>query len=244
MVKEIALQNGMFALVDDEDYENVNQYKWSATVNRKTNLTVSSNVNKKTVKLSRFLTNAKKGDFIIFNDGNRLNFQKYNLAISNKLGTIMNRRGNVKSSSKYKGVSWEKDRKKWKAAIKVEGKTKNLGRYDSEDKAAIAYNNAALKYLGEKVFLNVIGKENRAVGLNIEKTFQYRKDNKFGFKGLFKKRNKYGCQIWHSGKQIYIGSFDDKESAAKAYDKKAYELYGDKAILNFPEDYKKQKTPS
>jgi len=44
-----------------------------------------------------------------------------------------------KKTSKYQGVSWIKGRNKWMASVKVKGKTKNLGRYDSEDDAKDAY---------------------------------------------------------------------------------------------------------
>jgi len=40
-----------------------------------------------------------------------------------------------------------------------------------------------------------------------------------------------------SGKQKHLGSFDNEIEAAKAYDKKCYEMRKDYAVLNFPEDY-------
>lgn len=54
----------------------------------------------------------------------------------------------------------------------------------------------------------------------------------------FGNRNKrFIARINKDGKRIYIGSFENEIEAARAYDKKCYELYGDKAKLNFPEDY-------
>jgi hypothetical protein len=41
--------------------------------------------------------------------------------------------------------------------------------------------------------------------------------------------------VRENGKNKHLGYFVDKESAAKAYDQKAKELYGESAILNFPE---------
>lgn len=57
-------------------------------------------------------------------------------------------------SSKYKGVSWFKRDKKWKANITVNKKSIYLGMYESEFEAAAAYNRAALKFFGEFACLN------------------------------------------------------------------------------------------
>jgi hypothetical protein len=40
--------------------------------------------------------------------------------------------------------------------------------------------------------------------------------------------------IGYKGKKIFIGYFDDETAAARAYDAKAKELYGEFAALNFP----------
>lgn len=44
-----------------------------------------------------------------------------------------------KTSSKFKGVSWNKNANKWKAAIMINGKTKHLGYFSSEVEASRAY---------------------------------------------------------------------------------------------------------
>lgn len=61
-------------------------------------------------------------------------------------------------------------------------------------------------------------------------------NNTSGFKGVHfeKKINKYVSHIAYNNKSIYLGSYNNREEAAKAYDKKAKELYGDFAQLNFP----------
>ena len=63
-----------------------------------------------------------------------------------------------------------------------------------------------------------------------------RSDNKSGFKGVSwnKYMKKYDVRIMMNQKQNFIGLFDDLIEAAKAYDKKAKELYGEFARLNFP----------
>lgn len=46
-----------------------------------------------------------------------------------------------KKSSKYTGVHWDKEKCNWMATIRINGKTKYLGRYHNEEDAAIAYMN-------------------------------------------------------------------------------------------------------
>lgn len=60
-----------------------------------------------------------------------------------------------------------------------------------------------------------------------------RKTNKSGYKGVSIKLNRFRALIVHNGKNIHIGSFKDAETAARAYDAKAKELFGEYAYLNF-----------
>jgi len=57
-----------------------------------------------------------------------------------------------------------------------------------------------------------------------------------GYKGVssLKKLNKWKAEITFKGRRIHIGHFEDEIDAAKAYDKKAKELFGEFAYLNFP----------
>lgn len=53
------------------------------------------------------------------------------------------------NTSGFKGVSWCKRDKEWIARINIYGKNRFLGRFDSIEDAAKAYEEAALKYYGE-----------------------------------------------------------------------------------------------
>ena len=52
----------------------------------------------------------------------------------------------LKYTSKYKGVSWKKDAKKWRARINIDNKVKELGYFSNEMEAHQAYENALIKY--------------------------------------------------------------------------------------------------
>jgi len=60
------------------------------------------------------------------------------------------------TSSRYKGVRWDKQKNKWMAVIKIDGKIKFIGYFCHENDAATAYNEAAQLAWGEYAYLNKI----------------------------------------------------------------------------------------
>ena len=65
-----------------------------------------------------------------------------------------NRRSVKGSSSKYKGVSWNKEKQKWHSLITLNYRGKHLGYYASEEEAARAYDKAAREQFGDYACLN------------------------------------------------------------------------------------------
>ena len=63
-----------------------------------------------------------------------------------------------------------------------------------------------------------------------------KRNSKSKYKGICKQKNypHWNARIMIDGKRTFIGAFPDEISAAKAYDKKALELFGEFAYLNFP----------
>jgi len=64
------------------------------------------------------------------------------------------------------------------------------------------------------------------------------------FKGVYRYKDtgKWRAEIKHSGKRIHLGYFVSESLAAKAYDEKAKELFGEFAHLNLPDAAQKQVT--
>ena len=62
-----------------------------------------------------------------------------------------------KTSSRFKGVSWHKGRRRWVAQIRKDGKHQHLGYFVCEKEAAAAYNAAAIELFGEFAKINEIG---------------------------------------------------------------------------------------
>lgn len=159
-MKLIPLSQGLFAQVDDDDFEFLDQWKWSADksyntwyARRTEHLGNCKLVRIRMHRLIMQITDRKV--FIDHKDGNGLNNQKDNLRICSCSNNGANRR--VKAgTSKYLGVNWDKQNNRWKAQIHKNGLNYYLGNFKNETDAAIAYNNAATIHHGEFANLNKI----------------------------------------------------------------------------------------
>jgi hypothetical protein len=146
--------------------------------------------------------------------------------------------GRICVAKAYRGV--RPTGKKWRANIKHDGKTTNLGTFEDEQEAAMAYDRAARASHGEKVQLNFPTKTERAAEEAAEEAKQQRWTacRKAGSKhqgvGWHTARHKWRATINYGGKTITLGCFEDEEEAARAYDKAATAHKGEKAQLNFP----------
>ena len=56
------------------------------------------------------------------------------------------------------------------------------------------------------------------------------------FRGVSKRYGRYKARIKQNGSDTIIGDFDDEIEAARAYDRKAREIHGEKALVNFAEE--------
>jgi hypothetical protein len=157
-MKKIPLTQGFFALVDDEDFERVNIYKWTLQKGKRNYAYRFDYSNRKRTKvfLHRFIMRTLPEMSVDHIDGDGLNNQKANMRNCNQQQNCFNQRPRQNCSSKYKGVSWDKNTQKWSSYIHFNREKKNLGSFDSDIAAARAYDRAAMSVFGEFAQLNAV----------------------------------------------------------------------------------------
>jgi len=158
-MKQIPLTRGMFALVDDSDFEYLNQWKWRAgecTNSFYAVREVGNRITRHTVYLHRLIMGAEKGQQVDHKNHNTLDNQRSNLRLCLPCENGYNRRRAApNSTSRFKGV-YLTPAGTWCAQITHKGKCTSLGCFKEETDAAIAYNAAALQLKGEFAYLNPI----------------------------------------------------------------------------------------
>jgi len=82
-------------------------------------------------------------------NGNRTDNRLVNLREATSSQNKMNVPIKRNNSSGYKGVSWCRERRKWKAQIQINGKNRMLGRFESPEEAHHVYCNQAKRLFGE-----------------------------------------------------------------------------------------------
>jgi len=144
-MKKIKLTKGKFALVDNEDFEYLSQWKWHYI--RNGYAARHSKVNEKErgyIYMHRQINNTPSGLVTDHINRNKLDNRKINLRNATNSMNGMNRNLNKNNSSGYLGVFWRKDRKKWIAFIKVNYKRMHLGNFYSKIDAIKARRGAEL----------------------------------------------------------------------------------------------------
>jgi hypothetical protein len=142
-------------LHDDDDLGLIRQYTWhvssEATPYARTQIR-KENGKYRYILMHKLLMGADKQTLVDHKNHNTLDNRKSNLREATMAQNSANRR--PCGRSKYLGVCLSTGRNKWQATIKANGKYKMLGRFDTQEEAALAYDEAAKVYHGEFANLN------------------------------------------------------------------------------------------
>lgn len=167
-MKFIRLTQGQRAEVDDIDFEWINQWKWYARWDTDSrSFYALRNVTRPdrsrgTILMHRFIVGVTdKRIRVDHQDHNGLHNCRENLRVGGPSINSQNSRKQQHCTSCYKGVSWYPGLQKWRSVIyagrlKPNGKHAqiNLGYFDLETEAALAYDASARRYFGSFACLN------------------------------------------------------------------------------------------
>lgn len=235
MMKRIPLSQGKFAIVDDVDYEWLSQWKWTYTKSKHNNtgyacrnLYQGSQYVEHTYMHRAILKSPQDMDTDHIS-GDGLDNRRHNLRTCTASQNLANSRKRKGTTSQYKGVCWVKGCGYWKAYISCDNQQRHLGFFNSEEAAAIAYNQAARKGFGKYALLNAVpdgaailappkkrlGKSSCYVGISWSRRYQ-----------------RWRAEIRVNYKLIWLGHFDSEEEAARVWNAAALKHRGAKARLN------------
>src|SRR3990167_10013470 len=149
-MKKIKLTQGKYALVDAEDFDWLNQWKWHFDGNYAVRSVylgkIDGKYRHKTIWMHR-LINETLAEFETDHiNKNKLDNQKNNLRIVTSQQNNFNRAIQKNNSSGHQGISWFKRDSKWRAHIKFNRIVKHLGYFSNIKDAISARKEAELLY--------------------------------------------------------------------------------------------------
>jgi hypothetical protein len=158
-MKTITLSNGAYVtVVDDIDFDELSRHKWHASPRGDGRCYAQRAIfvdgRWSTILMHRQIMNSPKGKMVDHENHNTLDNRRQNLRIANNRQNQWNQRKHQDSKSKYRGICWHKDYKKWMARISSPEGRITIGFFDSEEAGAQAYDAYAKQIYGEFAHLN------------------------------------------------------------------------------------------
>ena len=154
--REISLSNGRVTKVDPADYERLSQWKWyaqrvpSMQAFYAARHTLKSE-GRKTILMHREILGLHIGDGLHGDhiNGDTLDNRRINLRVATTSENGMNCKRSKRNKSGYKGVHWDKAKKKWMAYIQVRGRHTFLGYFETAEEAHVVRCKAETETYGE-----------------------------------------------------------------------------------------------
>ncbi len=147
-MKQIYLTQNQITLVDDKDFEELNQYKWYFTAQGYAARDTRVNGKRVQILMHRLLLNPPKGLFTDHKDKDKLNNQRNNLRVATKAQNGWNVNPRKRNKSGHLGVYFFKRDKTWQAQLTYLGKRIHLGYFKEIEDAIKARKLASKRYYG------------------------------------------------------------------------------------------------
>jgi AP2-like factor, euAP2 lineage len=250
---EILVSDDVKLLFDKKEYEIAKNYTWRVRKCKNGKFSVLADINKHRYSVKQLVFKLPKDIYIYHKNGNPYDFRRSEIEIITKSEYFHKQNPNIPRSSKYKNVFYDETNNKWSTAV-IKGKSHFAGRYLEEEEAAIAADRLMLQLYGDKAERNFpelsttkledkyselemkYGKSEKEKRARTVQGITMQKDVKSSkFVGVYweKRKQKWVAEIRYLRKRYWLGLYDEEDAAARSYDIKALELYGENAKTNF-----------
>lgn len=255
-MKEIKLTQGKVALVDDEDFEYLDQFNWHTSTYRELSyakrniytgkLHTLSHMHREIFEYRGIDLTGLEVDHI---NGDGLDNRRSNLRLATHQENLANcakRSATRNKNHGFKGITLNPANGRWIAQIMVDGVHIECGDYSTPGEAAKAYDEAAIRYFGEfaktnNVLMNADNPITDSDKVMYSNKFRKRPrgtTSKYWGVHFNKRCNKWKARIYVNGMDVYCGIHQTEEDAARAANEAIRKYFGnnDPRINKIPGD--------
>lgn len=141
----------VLCVIDKEDWETVSNYRWSCTDSRNhpsepPRLYAVATIKGKHVRMHRMLLGVSRSSLVDHENSDSLDNRRSNLRVATTSQNLANSGKRRGGKNPYKGVEFHYG--KWRAVLGVNSKKQFVGRFDTPEEAARAYDAAAIAAFG------------------------------------------------------------------------------------------------
>lgn len=154
-MKKIILSRGMSAVVDENDFVELNKMKWYV-LNSRGKFYAVRTVGKGVMQMHRQILNAPTEKEVDHINGNGLDNRRSNLRLADRFQNNQNSSLRKDNSSGYKGVDFYKKLSKWRSYINCQKTNIHLGYFSTKEEAAFVYDQFAIQLFGDFAKLNIL----------------------------------------------------------------------------------------
>jgi len=149
----VPLTNGGETLIDDSDASAVLAFKWMAVRDARTGRQYVHRTTDPQDRLHRFILGPPEGVDVDHKNGDGLDNRRSNIRIATRSQNNQNW-AKLRGAGEFKGVTWDKQHKRYRVQIQKDGKHYFLGLFTSPVFAAMAYDETATEKFGEFCCVN------------------------------------------------------------------------------------------
>jgi hypothetical protein len=215
-------------IVDDDKWHELSLIIWGIGSDY-----ICAKINRKTIRLSRYLLNAPDNIRVDHINNNTLDNRITNLRFTTAAENAYNRSSSKNSLSIFKGITKRIDKSNnitYRAQIEKEGKCYCLGTYLDENMAAIAYNIKARELFGDFAYSNKIEVDNNTYNQYKDIILEKWNTPPKKYIGIKDRKTSYLASINKDKIEYSLGSYKIDTIAALAYNLKYIEFYGEENL--------------